>query len=94
MNVSHADKTIDGRCSRDLARTWCLVACRYATVACLGACLILIVLIAKDSVNAWRLSGYPGPTGLPLIGHVPWLTSAPWMRFSAWAREYGVAYKV
>jgi len=51
-------------------------------------------MIIRDAFLAWRLAGVPGPSGLPIVGHIPWLLSAPWDRFGEWARKHGDVYKM
>ncbi len=51
--------------------------------------------VIQGILVSWRVRHIPGPPGVPLLGHVPFLLNAPWMTFAAWARTHGAGlYRV
>ncbi|GFS68054.1 hypothetical protein NPIL_95471, partial [Nephila pilipes] len=59
--------------------------------------LIIVALLAV-LVSIWLTSGksskkhLPGPTGLPIVGYIPFMTKKPYIKFTELSKTYGPVY--
>ncbi|XP_067652530.1 cytochrome P450 1A2-like [Haliotis asinina] len=56
--------------------------------------LIPILLAAVLVYFLSKRSNLPGPFGLPILGHLPFLGKNPHLTFSKWRRQYGDVYQI
>ncbi|GFS62402.1 cytochrome P450 18a1, partial [Nephila pilipes] len=61
---------------------------------------LIIVALLVVLVSIWLTSGksskkqLPGPTGLPIVGYIPFMTKKPHIKFTELSETYGPVYKV
>ncbi|GFT34718.1 hypothetical protein NPIL_326111 [Nephila pilipes] len=60
---------------------------------------LIIVALLVVLVSLWLTSGksskkqLPGPTGLPIVGYIPFMTKKPHIKFTELSKTYGPVYK-
>ncbi|GFS87503.1 hypothetical protein NPIL_684011 [Nephila pilipes] len=61
---------------------------------------LIIVALLVVLVSLWLTSGksskkqLPGPTGLPIVGYIPFMTKKPHIKFTELSETYGPIYNV
>ncbi|CAG0919313.1 unnamed protein product [Notodromas monacha] len=76
---------------------WELVVPRLFVMSLPTAALFLALLVAVKAVSVyqWRLSLLPpGPSGVPILGYLPYLTRNIHLQLTDLARQFGSVYKL